>query len=188
MIEKITVMKKNESQLLVDCDSGILMELNEYFSFFVDGYKFMPLYKNKVWDGKIRIFNGMTQELPAGLLHQLKAFAKQRGYELDYEDGEYGSPEQYNQVDPDQIMQFIETLNLRSRGNPITVRDYQFDAICTAIKNKRSILLSPTGSGKSLIIYVLMRWYMENHDDKVLVIVLQCLLFPIKIFVFSLLI
>jgi len=171
MIEKITVMKKNESQLLVDCDSGILMELNEYFSFFVDGYKFMPLYKNKVWDGKIRIFNGMTQELPAGLLHQLKAFAKQRGYELDYEDGEYGSPEQYNQVDPDHIMQFIETLNLRSRGNPITVRDYQFDAICTAIKNKRSILLSPTGSGKSLIIYVLMRWYMKNHDDKVLVIV-----------------
>ena len=63
MIEKITVGKKNESQLLVDADSGILMELNEYFSFFVDGYKYMPLYRNKVWDGKIRIFNALAQEL-----------------------------------------------------------------------------------------------------------------------------
>jgi len=171
MIEKISVMKKNESQLLVDCDSGILMELNEYFSFFVDGYKYMPLYRNKVWDGKIRIFNGMTQELPAGLLHQLKSFSKQRGYELDYEDSEYGSPEQYNQIDPDTVMKFIETLDLRSKGNPIKIRDYQFDAICTAIKNKRSILLSPTGSGKSLVIYVLLRWYMKNNDNKVLVIV-----------------
>jgi superfamily II DNA or RNA helicase len=172
MIEKITVGKKNESQLLVDADSGILMELNEYFSFFVDGYKYMPLYRNKVWDGKIRIFNALAQELPVGLLHQLKEFTKKRGYELEYEDGEYGSPEQYNAVDPEEIMKFITSLNLRGNGNPITVRDYQFDAICTAITNKRSILLSPTGSGKSLIIYVLLRWLLERCDDrKILIIV-----------------
>ena len=57
------------------------------------------------------------------------------------------------------------------KGKAIGVRDYQFNAICESIRKKRAILLSPTGSGKSLIIYVLMRWYMANHEDKVLVIV-----------------
>ena len=68
-------------------------------------------------------------------------------------------------------MDFIKSLNIHSKGTPIEVRDYQFNAICEGIRKKRTIMLSPTGSGKSLIIYILMRWYMANHDDKVLVIV-----------------
>ena len=170
-MDKIVVQKKNECSLLLGCDNGIIQELNEYFSFFVPGYKYMPKYKSKMWDGKIKIFNALSHELPAGLLHQLKIFSKERGYELDYEDGEYGPPEVFNKINPREIMGFIESLNLRSRGEPISIRSYQFDAVCSAIRERRSLLLSPTGSGKSLIIYVLMRWYMENHHDNVLVIV-----------------
>ena len=54
---------------------------------------------------------------------------------------------------------------------PYTIRDYQFDAVSTGIHRKRGVLLSPTGSGKSLIIYALMRWYLENHNKMVLIIV-----------------
>jgi superfamily II DNA or RNA helicase len=36
----------------------------------------------------------------------------------------------------------------------------------------RSLLISPTGSGKSLIIYMLLRWYLDHHaDDKLVLIV-----------------
>jgi len=85
-VDKIVVQKKNECSLLLGCDNGIIQELNEYFSFFVPGYKYMPKYKSKMWDGKIKIFNALSHELPAGLLHQLKIFSKERGYELEYED------------------------------------------------------------------------------------------------------
>jgi len=170
-MEKIIVQKNGHVSLNLSCNSGIAMELNEYFSFFVPGYKFMPAYKNKVWDGKVRLFNRNTYELPVGLYHYLSYFARERGYEIDPIEGSAGLPSDQNTINPKEIDQFLSSLDLRSRGNKIGVRDYQFQAICRGIKDKRAILLSPTGSGKSLIIYSLLRWYLENYDDKVLIIV-----------------
>jgi superfamily II DNA or RNA helicase len=170
-VDRILLQKKNEAMLLIGCDNGIAMELSEYFSFFVPGYKYMPLYRNKVWDGKVRLFNPANYELPVGLLPYVKEFAEKRDYVVEYEDSPFGPPESFNKIDVKDIMDFIKSLNIHSKGNQIEVRDYQFNAICESIRKKRAILLSPTGSGKSLIIYVLMRWYMANHDEKVLVIV-----------------
>jgi len=170
-VDKLILQKKNEATMLVGCDYGIGAELSEFFSFFVPGYKFMPSYRNKVWDGKIRLFNQASQEMPLGLLPYVNEFCEKRNYEIDYEDSEYGYPHQVNEVNPKEIMSFIESLDLRSRGESIKIRDYQFDAICEGIKRKRAVLLSPTGSGKSLIIYVIMRWFLEHHDQKALVIV-----------------
>lgn len=147
------------------------MELSEYFKFMVPGYQWMPAYKNKVWDGSVRLFNRSTGELPAGLFSYLEDFSSERGYEIQTEDSYYGYPGSVNEVDPEKIMKFIESLNLHSRGKKIEIRDYQFNAICEGIKKKRAILLSPTGSGKSLIIYVLLRWYLKNNPLKALIVV-----------------
>ena len=59
----ITVQLQNHSNMAVVCEAGIRAELAEYFSFFVPGYKFMPAYKRRQWDGKIRLFNNLTCEL-----------------------------------------------------------------------------------------------------------------------------
>ena len=45
---------------------------------------------------------------------------------------------------------------------PFEPRDYQMEAVETAIKYGRQLLLSPTASGKSLIIYLLARWYNKK--------------------------
>jgi len=171
MADKLVIQKKNEAVLTVGTDFGIGAELRDFFSFYVPGYKFMPAYKNKVWDGKVYLYNQQAQELPVGLLPYVTNFAAKRHYEVEFVDGPYGPPENYNEVDPNEIMTFIDSLELKSHGEKIQVRDYQFNAICESIRRKRVILLSPTGSGKSLIIYVLLRWYLENHDNKALVIV-----------------
>ncbi len=170
-MDKLVIQKKNESVMIVGCDFGIAAELSDFFSFFVPGYKFMPAFRNKVWDGKIRLFNAQTHELPLGLLPYVNNFCKKRNYTVEYEDGPYGSPENYNVVDVNEIMSFIKSLDLRSRDQEIGVRDYQFNAICEGIRRKRAVLLSPTGSGKSLIIYTLMRWFLHNCSGKVLIIV-----------------
>ena len=56
---------------------------------------------------------------------------------------------------------------------------YQFDAIKSVIENKREVVLSPTSSGKSLIISALLAYFMcknQNTDKKALVIVPNCFL------------
>ena len=158
-METIRVRKLNHAILKVECDRGVGAELRECFSFYVPGYKFMPAYRNRVWDGKIRLYNQITGEISAGLFPQIVSFAEGREYEVDIEETEYGNPNEGNQINADFMMKFIEALKL-----PFKIRDYQFDAVCTGIQRKNAILLSPTGSGKSLIIYVLARWLLSALD------------------------
>jgi len=158
-METIRVRKLNHATLKVECDRGVGAELREFFSFYVPGYKFMPAYRSRMWDGKIRLYNQITGEIFAGLFPQIVSFAEGREYEVDIEETEYGNPNEGNQINADFMMKFIEALKL-----PFKIRDYQFDAVCTGIQRKNAILLSPTGSGKSLIIYVLMRWLLSALD------------------------
>jgi superfamily II DNA or RNA helicase len=151
---------------IVDCDQHVLQELSEHFTFEVLGAKYMPAVKNKVWDGKIRMINRLTGEVNLGLYWAIKKFCVERNYEIDVEDSAYGYPYDRNVVNHVQTMEWINTLNL-----PFKVRDYQYDAFTHAVAHKRCVLVSPTGSGKSLIIYLLMRWYLENDDKRILVIV-----------------
>jgi|TARA_B110000879_G_scaffold137742_1_gene179720 superfamily II DNA or RNA helicase len=142
-------------------------ELRDYFSFFVPGHKFMPAFKKRVWDGKIRLFNSITRELNVGLWSHIKKFSADRMYPLQIEDNdEFGHPEKKNVVSHPNLVKYLSTIE-----SPFDVRDYQYDAISHGIENKRAILLSPTGSGKSFIIYNLMRWYMDNFAENVLIVV-----------------
>ena len=162
----ITVGLKDHSMMLVDCDPHQLPELRDYFSFYVPGYKFMPMYKSRKWDGKIKLFNQVTRELNVGLYDHLKKFCQDRMYPLQLQETAYGHPAKKNHVQHQNLVKFQSEL-----GMPFELRDYQYDAVTHGIENKRAILLSPTGSGKSFIIYNLLRWYIENYDKQVLIVV-----------------
>ena len=161
----IKIWKKNESIALVDCDPGIAQGLSEYFSFFVPGYKYMKLYKRKIWDGKIRLFNVNSHELPAGLYPFVEEFCKRNNYSLLTKSSDYGSLLDKDEQDPNQIYEYIKDLKLTSRGQNIEIRDYQFDAVMKALNLNRCVLLSPTGSGKSLIIYCLSQIWLKYLTD-----------------------
>jgi superfamily II DNA or RNA helicase len=162
-MDTLKVKKKNNSQLIVGCDYGIANELSDFFSFFVPGYKFMPAYKNRVWDGKIRLFNVQSHELPVGLFPFLEEFCKPRDYKIELEhDAYYGWPNSTNDIDPKGMFDYVKNLKIPN----ITIRDYQFDALCEAVHRKRGVLISPTGSGKSLIIYTTTRYYLDHLGNK----------------------
>jgi len=162
------VQLKDYSMMYVDCERGPAQELSEYFSFYVPGYKFMPAYKNKVWDGKIRLYNNLTNELNAGLFNYLRKFCTERGYTYELEESDYGSPTDKNVVDQKVFDNFLSVSNL-----PFPPRDYQYNSVIRSLISNRAILLSPTGSGKSFIIYLIIKYWMEmeNEHDKVLIIV-----------------
>jgi superfamily II DNA or RNA helicase len=166
----LKVRKKNHAFLHIDCEPSVANELSDFFTFFVPGYKFMPAYKNKIWDGKIRLFDTRTRELYAGLFKYVQEFtnAEGRDYRIELEyDNYYGLPGIDHEVD----MSFIKDFTLTAAGKPIEHRDYQLQAIEHGLRNKSSLLVSPTASGKSLIIYSLLRYVLQHTEKKVLIIV-----------------
>lgn len=166
-MDVIKLKMKDYSMLqIIDAEPGVVQQLSDYFTFEVPGAKFMPAVKQRRWDGKIRMLNRTNGEINAGLYWAIKKFAMERGYGIKVEDGPYGKPYDRNSIEHLKMFKWMSSLNL-----PFEPRDYQYEAITHGIENKRAILISPTGSGKSLIIYMLMRWYLENHDKKVLLVV-----------------
>ena len=133
---------KDYSMLEIKCDESIAGDLSDYFSFFVPGYKYMPAFKKKVWDGKIKLFNRITGELSAGLYVYLIKFAAERQYSVDTQESDYGLP-----VSPEPPQSLPDLL--ADEALPFQPRDYQVDSVETALTRTRAILLSPTGSGKS---------------------------------------
>ena len=150
----IRILPKNHVHCRVDADVSIMQELSDYFTFEQPGARFMPQYRAKLWDGKVRLYSLFTQELYAGLIPYVGAFAALNNYTV-----ENTIPAE---TDPYlDVGQYLEDLKLTGHGKPIDIRDYQIDAVKHAIFNKRTLLLSPTGSGKSLIIYSLVRHHLD---------------------------
>jgi superfamily II DNA or RNA helicase len=166
----IRIRKKNHAFLHVDCEPSVANELCDFFTFYVPGYKFMPAYKNKMWDGKIRLFDTRTKELYAGLYAYVEEFANAEGreYRIELEhDDYYGLPKTDTVID----MSFMKDLVLTAAGKPIEARDYQLQAIEHGLTKKSAMLISPTASGKSLIIYSLLRYVLKEQDKRALIIV-----------------
>jgi superfamily II DNA or RNA helicase len=62
------------------------------------------------------------------------------------------------QITSEGLVDYVKSLNI-----PFKVRDYQYKAIYEALRNNRKLLLSPTASGKSLMIYCIMRYYIDRN-------------------------
>jgi len=162
----IEVSKKNEVHLVLNTSPSVMQEISEYFTFDAPGAKFHPLYKSRIWDGKIRLVSTFSKEIYVGLLEYLKKFAEEREYVVD----ESNYKKSYDNVSYEEVKAFCLSLKLVSNGKSIEIRDYQIDAVYQAIVNGRRLLLSPTGSGKSLIIYCLLRWH-EKYGRRQLILV-----------------
>ena len=147
-------------------DDGILLELRDYFSFQVPGYQFKRQYRDGVWDGSIKLFNAFERKLYIGLLPYLKKFASQFGYELTVDDSLFTK----QQMTPKEIQEFVAYVDPQKKGKPIKPRYYQMMALYYLINAKRSVLVSPTASGKSLIIYLFAKWLTEQNKRLILIV------------------
>lgn len=165
-MDDIIIQKKNEVYLKLQAEPHIFQELSEYFTFEVPGSKFMPQYRNKYWDGKIRLFSTHTGEIYVGLLDKIVSWAKKFDYSVKFKDNKfYGTPLEENEMVSHEGVK--EYMNRISKHKP---RDYQINAVYDALKYNRKLLISPTASGKSLMIYSVVRYFTEK-DNKILLVV-----------------
>ena len=154
------ISKKNEVYVRVETEPNIARELSDFFTFEVPGARFMPSYKKRIWDGKIRLYNQMNGEVYLGLIPYIQEFAKLNDIDIEYKGDVNATQSSFTHG---VCKGFVGNIKPKSNGKSIQLRDYQTDAVVHAIRNNRSLLLSPTASGKSLIIYLLSRWYESNR-------------------------
>jgi superfamily II DNA or RNA helicase len=157
----IRLEKVNEAYICVTSERNISQELSDYFTFYVPGYQFTPAYKSRYWDGKIRLLDLRTMLIYRGLIAYIEKFCEERKYTLDI-DIELRTSKIFSLV---EAKEFVDTLKL-----PHEVRDYQLNSFVHAIRNKRLLLLSPTASGKSLILYCIIR-HLQIENKRGLLIV-----------------
>lgn len=157
----IVIEKYNSVYNKIHCDTSIGYELGEYFTFQVPGARFIPSVRAKKWDGKIRLFNTGTHLIYGGLNHYIERFAKERNYEVGYLTD--FSAEEFSL---EEARQFLSKLDLTMEP-----RDYQLEAFVHAVRNKRALLLSPTASGKSFIIFLFICYALTQTKGKALVVV-----------------
>ena len=163
----LIISKLDEVYAKIQCEKSVAKELHEYFSFLVPGYQFVPAYRNKIWNGKIYLYHLNTSQIYLGLLTYLEAFCESRGYTFEYEDG-VDVEDEYSRYHAEK---FIKELNIHARGEPIEVREHQIAAYIHAMQKRRALLVSPTASGKSLIIYLIFQQLYKYQNLKGLVIV-----------------
>lgn len=168
----LRIKKINESLLKLESpDFGILKEIHEYYSFYADNYKFMPKYKAGIWDGKIKLFNIKNYTFPIGLFFDLIKFLNERSYNYEIDK----SIDPADEYDKESILSFIEKQRIcdnTEKESEIVPYDYQIKAIVKCLLLNKSTVLSPTGSGKSLIMYLVSRFLLENNEnEKQLIIV-----------------
>ena len=165
-MKDLVISKKNEIYLKVDCDPHIKYELSDQFTFDVPGAKFMPQFRKKYWDGKIRLFNIQTGELYVGLLDKLVQFCDNHNYEFEFKSNKYyGIPGEIDEgISMEGVRDYMQSI---CSHKP---RDYQVQGVYDALKYKRKLILSPTASGKSLMIYSVVRYFVEKGMNILLVV------------------
>ena len=166
IMSDLIIVKKNEVHLTVDAPPHVQQELSDYFTFDVPGAKYMPQYRNRHWDGKIRLFSTATGELYVGLLDKVIAWARKANYSVEFKNNEtYGTPfEENEEISLEGVKDYMTAI---SSFKP---RDYQVDGVYDALKYNRRLIISPTGSGKSLMIYAVARYHVGRKRRILLVV------------------
>jgi superfamily II DNA or RNA helicase len=143
----------------VEAEPSILAEMSDAFTFKVPNAHFMPTYKMKIWDGRIRFLNRINNTIYCGLIKHIEKFANDREYTIEYN-------WLTTKIDDNDLKEYIQSLQL-----PFELRDYQFNCFKRGLEQRKTLFISPTASGKSSVIYLLTKHFIDKDSRKALVIV-----------------
>ena len=162
----VIIQKSNEVYLKIKAEPHIEYELRDHFTFEVEGAKFMPQYRKRNWNGEIHLYDLRSKKIYVGLLDKIVSFCERHGYTYRFEDNDYyGPPFEINSsISIEGVKDYIRSIT------KIKPRDYQIEGVCDCLKHNRRLLVSPTASGKSLMIYSLVRYYVHKGMKILLVV------------------
>ncbi len=162
----LVISKANEVFLRIDSEPHIQYELRDHFTFEVEGAKFMPQYRKRNWNGEIHLFDMRNKRIYVGLLDRIISFCERNDYSYKFQDNEYyGTPFEVNEgISYEGVKDYMKSICSHSP------RKYQIEGVYDALRHNRKLLISPTASGKSLMIYALVRYYVAKKQKILLVV------------------
>jgi superfamily II DNA or RNA helicase len=162
----VIIEKKNEVYIKLHCEPHILYELQQYFTFEVESAKFMSQYRSKHWDGKIRLLSTHTGEIYVGLLDKVIDKLTIHNYTYEFKENKfYGLPYEINEgISFEGVSDYMNSICSH------TPRKYQIEGVYDALRYNRKLLISPTASGKSLMIYSIVRYHLDKNRKILLVV------------------
>ncbi len=162
----LVISKSNEVFLKIETEPHIEYELRDHFKFEVPNMKFMPQYRNRHWNGEIHLYDMRSKQIYVGLLDKIVSFCKNYGYTYRFEDNKfYGLPFEVNDgISFEGVKDYMNSICSHSP------RKYQIEGVYDALRHNRKLLISPTASGKSLMIYSLVRYYVDKGQKILLVV------------------
>ena len=162
----LVISKSNEVFLKINTEPHIEYELRDHFKFEVPNAKFMPQYRGRNWNGEIHLFDMRSKQIYVGLLDKIVSFCENYGYTYKFEDNKfYGAPYEENDgISLEGVKDYMHSICSH------TPRKYQVEGVYGALKHNRKLLISPTASGKSLMIYSLVRYYVDRGEKILLVV------------------
>ena len=162
----VIIQKSNEVYLKIKAEPHIEYELRDHFTFEVEGAKFMPQYRNRNWNGEIHLYDLRSKKIYVGLLDKIVSFCERHEYSYKFVDNDYyGPPFEVNAtISKEGVKDYIKSIT------SIKAREYQIEGVYDCLKHNRRLLVSPTASGKSLMIYSLVRYYVDKGMRILLVV------------------
>jgi superfamily II DNA or RNA helicase len=162
----LVITKSNEVYLKVECEPHIEYELKDHFKFEVPNAKFMPQYRGRNWNGEIHLFDMRTKQIYIGLLDRLVSFCNTYNYTYSFRENKfYGLPFEVNEeISHEGVSDYMKSI---CSHNP---REYQIEGVYDALRHNRKLLISPTASGKSLMIYSVVRYFVDKQKKILLVV------------------
>lgn len=165
----IEIEQKDSVYLKINCEKSTAKELSSFFTFSVPNYQYTPAFRNKFWDGKIRLFNTTNYTIYAGLLDYIIQFANDRNYQVIDKTNKPSIS-----ITKEQVAKFMnEYLQPYCVDSPMVAHEHQVNAVQNCLTALRSLVVSPTGSGKSFVIYALIRYFLDYlpKEKKILILV-----------------
>lgn len=145
----------------IDIDTFNLV--SPQLSVFVDGYRFMPAYKIGIWDGQKKFYKIINNNFvfPRGLAKYVLKKLKSANISAEYQE----TVSEYHRPTKEEFTDFVNTLGL-----PFPPYGYQIESAYDSIINARQIRQMSTGSGKSLTIYIIIRWMLSQGYKSVVIV------------------
>ena len=165
MTDTIILKPINQIYFQVTCTDSQAFELRARYEAYIENYKWNPKVRAKIWSGKISFFSVIEKQLPIGFLQDFIQHCKSFNYKYIID------------CAPSELMNFItddEYEGIKKdifKESAFQLRDYQDLAFKTLITKKRGIIEYGTGSGKSMILYAVIKYLMNVCDNKILLIV-----------------
>ena len=176
--ETIQIYDYDANYIYVECtDEGFLSYLSDSFTFQIPHYKAQhtKAYQNGTWDGKIRFFNKRKSLLHRGFLSDMvRLIRESKILKCTYIDEQLYPEIKKNTEMGKDLIAYIKQEIMPMLAEDIEMRKYQARAFVEAIKNLRKLIICPTSSGKTFIMYMILRFYIDcvlEEDEKVLIIV-----------------